>query len=170
MFVFVPAGLAGLGLVGVARHRGVFLNLLWQPVLRRVGTEGGLQRGARGMSRKSAGDRLVNNRGRVLASRLPGGVVMRERAHPVNCAGHCAAKYETRYESRGRGRRLSASLSASRHVKSRASFDFGTASFSARQPTHGLRCVNLGCRPLRHVLESAQDAWLLARRANADGK
>ena len=54
--VVAPAGVAGLGPGGVARHRGAFLNRLCRPVLRRVGSEGGLQGGARGVSRRSAQD------------------------------------------------------------------------------------------------------------------
>ena len=61
--------------------------------------------------------RLENNRGHALASRSLGGVGMRERAHPMNCAGHCAMKFETRHERRERGR-PSASLSSSRESSS----------------------------------------------------
>jgi len=65
--------------------------------------------------------RLENNRGHALASRSLGGVGMRERAHPMNCAGHCAMKFETRHERRERGR-PSASLSSSRESSSSLGF------------------------------------------------
>ena len=79
--------------------------------------------------------RLENNRGHALASRSPGRVGMRERAHLVRCAGHCAMKSETRCERRGRGW-PSASLSSSRESSSSKLL---TSPQQASPTAHGFR-------------------------------
>ena len=105
--------------------------------------------------------RLENNRGHALASRSPGRVGMRERAHLVGCAAHCAMKSETRCERRGRGW-PSASLSSSRESSSSMNLPKGS-----KGPT--LYRLGLTARTLppagvllrRYLSIGARDRWCM---------